>query len=460
MSYIRQWKRLPARAGFLLGSFPLAVFAFAVLATLFSAGVGLAIVGIGIVVLQYGLRFARVRGDAWRAWVVRADGRSIPAPRPDLTNPQANVGARQAGATPLPAEHRVRAFLHPLTVTSDWRAMLHQGLLGFLLTMITWTLAVTWAAFAVVGPLYWLLLLVVPRGQDNIGLSQLLWPDRVGPGLEFAPDQADSILYAILGVIFLLTLPVVYRGLTALHWSLARALLGETPEESLRRVVAVLESSRGAAAAAENRTLGQLERDLHDGPQQRLVRLQMDLATAERRLADDPDAAARLLGEARGTAQDTLDELRALSRGFAPPILGDRGIGAALETLAARGPMPIDLQVTATAQLSPELERNLYFVAAELVTNAAKHSGAQRVTLQLRDGVAARDAVAVAGSPSVDKVVLEVSDSGRGGIIPLPGHGLAGLTERLRGIGGTLTLSSPAGGPSIVTAVVPVSLGE
>ncbi|MEB4615802.1 sensor histidine kinase, partial [Leucobacter sp. M11] len=197
----------------------------------------------------------------------------------------------------------------------------------------------------------------------------------------------------------------------------------------------------------ENRTLGQLERDLHDGPQQRLVRLQMDLAAAERRLSDDPAAAAQLLGEARGTAKDTLDELRALSRGFAPPILGDRGLPAALQTLAARGPMPVDLTVTARAALSPELERNLYFVAAELLTNAAKHSGAERVSIALVDGLHAAT------------VELTVRDQGSGGIVEVPGHGVAGLAERLRGIGGSLRVSSPAGGPSVVTATVPVSLG-
>lgn len=250
MSYIRQWQQIPRTAGFLLGNLPIALFSFAVLATLFSAGIGLLIVGVGVVILRFGLATARERGGVWRDWVARVDGRSIPVPTPPAFHTR--------------PEHSVGAYIQPLTVRSDWRAMLHQGLLGFLLTLLTWTAAAVWAVFAVVGPLYWILARLIPQRQDSIGFSELLWPQRVGVDID--PLLADSLLYAALGIVFLGTLPLVYRGLTKLHWVLARTLLGETESDSLRREVASLESSRGAAAAAENRTLGQLERDLHDGP--------------------------------------------------------------------------------------------------------------------------------------------------------------------------------------------------
>ncbi|MEB4615801.1 sensor domain-containing protein, partial [Leucobacter sp. M11] len=214
MSYLRQWQQTPATAGFLLGNFPIALFAFSVLITLFAAGSGLLVLGIGVVILQFGLVTARGMGAVWRDWVVRADGRPIPAPR------RVSLGVQP--------EQGVRGFLRPLTVASDWRAMLHQSLLGFVLTMITWTIALTWALLGLVGTLYWLLIQFIPQGPGNVGLSQLIWPDRVGPGLEIDPAFADSIIYAIIGLCFLLTLPPVYRGLTALHWSLASALLGET----------------------------------------------------------------------------------------------------------------------------------------------------------------------------------------------------------------------------------------
>lgn len=429
MSYFRQWANAPRAAGFLLGSFPIALFGFIVTITLVSTGAALAVFGIGLVILQFALVTARGLGAGWRAWVVRADGRDIPAP------------------TPLPVTASESGWLgrltRPLTIASDWRALAHQ-IVSFLLMLVTWVIALTWILVGVTGVLYGALIRIIPQSPDNVGLSELIW----GSKLTIDPVTSDTVLYGVLGLILILTLPVVFHGLVALHWHVARALLGESESEALRREVASLEQARGAAASAEHRTLGQLERDLHDGPQQRLVRLQMDLATAERRLGDDPEAAARLLGEARGTAQETLDELRALSRGFAPPILGDRGLAAALAALAARGPLPIDLSVDTTAALAPELERNLYFVAAELVTNAAKHSGADRVVVHLRDG----------GRPGT--VELEVADSGTGGIREVSGHGIAGLTERLRGIGGTLRVDSPVGGPSSVVATVPVSLGE
>lgn len=428
MSYVQQWKHTPRYAGFLFASFPVALVVLAIVISLFSVGLSLALFGVGLVIWRFGLVLSRDRGAVWRDWVVRADGRPIAAPA--VTGPPAH------------AESWVAEMRRALSVRSDWRAMLHQGLLGFMVAALTWSVALLWAVTAVAGLLYWALVRVVPQHPDNISVSELIWPDRVG--VDISPIAADSILYAALGLVFLVTLPPIYRVLVAANWQLARVLLGESESDALRREVADLESSRGAQASAENRTLGQLERDLHDGPQQRLVRLQMDLATAERRLADNPDAAAEAIGEARSTARETLDELRALSRGFAPPILADRGLRAALETLAARGPIPISLAVTATVPLPAEIERGLYFVATELIANSAKHSGASQISVTLADG------------PGPLDVTLVVQDHGSGGIVELPGHGIAGLRERVRGMGGSFQVVSPAGGPSIVSATVPV----
>ena len=126
-------------------------------------------------------------------------------------------------------------------------------------------------------------------------------------------------------------------------------------------------------------SLRRLERDIHDGPQQRLVRMQMDLAAVDRQLAQDPDSAKALVGEAREQASEALDELRALSRGFAPPILQDRGLAAGLESLASRSPVPVIVEVDlADAALPAPIERNAYFIAAELLTNAGEARGGDR----------------------------------------------------------------------------------
>jgi signal transduction histidine kinase len=173
----------------------------------------------------------------------------------------------------------------------------------------------------------------------------------------------------------------------------------------------------------------------------------MDLAAIERKLEHDPDAARDLLGEARDQARETLDELRALSRGFAPPILQDRGLAAGLESLASRSPVPVTVEIDLTdAALPAPIERNAYFIAAELLTNVVKHAEASAV--RLRVGI--RDE-----GPSAHWIDVWVTDNGRGGASLAPGHGLAGLDERVRGLRGMLVVDSPTGGPTTIGAHVP-----
>lgn len=221
-------------------------------------------------------------------------------------------------------------------------------------------------------------------------------------------------------------------------------MLASFRADELRVQVADLSASRSAAVAAEGTALRRLERDIHDGPQQRLVRLQMDLASAERQLDRDPDAARELIAQAMTQSKEALEELRALSRGFAPPILLDRGLVAALESLAVRSPLPTHIEnlLPDGLALPPEIERNAYFIAAEALTNVAKHAAASNawVRLELHSGV-------------LDVIV---TDDGAGGAVELEGHGLAGMTERLRGLGGSVELVSPVGGPTHVIAHLPL----
>ena len=183
------------------------------------------------------------------------------------------------------------------------------------------------------GLTYWFWSRWLP--DDNEGLPNLLgFPGRF----------ADITFNTVLGMILLLTTPIVLRGLMLLHVAVGRALLvDETPV--LRQQVSELTESRTAAGVAEAQTLRRLERDLHDGPQQRLVRLGMDISAAQRRLADDPERARILLDEAWQQSQDALAEIRTLSRGIAPPILAEQGLPAAITALAARGSVPISVDV-------------------------------------------------------------------------------------------------------------------
>ncbi|MGH9251005.1 MAG: sensor histidine kinase, partial [Acidimicrobiales bacterium] len=191
-------------------------------------------------------------------------------------------------------------------------------------------------------------------------------------------------------------------------------------------------------------TLRRVERDIHDGPQQRLVRLTMDLEAAQRRLTDNPDAAGPLVEQALTQTQEALAELRALSRGIAPPILADRGLEAALAAAAARSPIPVTLDVTmgGSDRPTPAVENTAYFVVTEALTNAAKHSGATTVSVSvIRVGATLH---------------VQVGDDGLGGAHVGKGHGLAGLADRLAGVDGTFDVHSPEGVGTIVSADIPV----
>jgi signal transduction histidine kinase len=235
------------------------------------------------------------------------------------------------------------------------------------------------------------------------------------------------------------------------HWSIGRGLLGAWRSDALEREVATLSEQRGAAQSAEGHSLRRLERDIHDGPQQRLVRLQMDLAAAERQLDSDPERARGLIEEAMQQSKDALEELRALSRGFAPPILLDRGLVAALQSAAVRSTIPTRIvdELPDGLSLPQEIERNAYFAASEALVNAQKHSGATSITIR----------VAVRRVPETDQTWLDVvvTDDGHGGAIVADGHGIAGLRERMRGLGGTLEVDSPIEGPTSVAAHLPLT---
>ncbi len=221
----------------------------------------------------------------------------------------------------------------------------------------------------------------------------------------------------------------------------ALALSNERLTAELRARLQQLAESRGQVLRAAETERRRLERDLHDGVQQRLLSIPMTLGLAESRLTTHPDQARALVGEAKTTTLAVLDELRALSQGIHPPMLTERGLRGAVRELAALAPVPLRLSFEIQAPLPVEIETTAYYVVAEAVANITKHAGAReaRVRVEHRGG----------------RLLVEISDDGRGGADPARGSGLRGLAERVAATGGTLRTHSPAGDGTLVQAVLP-----
>jgi signal transduction histidine kinase len=204
--------------------------------------------------------------------------------------------------------------------------------------------------------------------------------------------------------------------------------------------IEVLETSRAGAVDVQETELRRIERDLHDGAQARLVALGMNLGLAEQKLAGDPEAARDLVAEARAGVEQALHELRDLARGVHPPVLTDRGLGAAVASLAHASAVPVVLDEDVSERPPAVVETAAYFVVAEAMANAAKHADATRITVRI-----AREA---------DRLLVEVADDGRGGA-DTAGAGLVGLRRRVEALDGTLAVTSPSGGGTVLRAELP-----
>ena len=231
-------------------------------------------------------------------------------------------------------------------------------------------------------------------------------------------------------------------ALAALHGVLARAILVPSREAQLAEQARTSQAQRVGAVRAADVERTRIERDLHDGVQPRLVSVGMTLGLAQQKIDSDPDAAKALIAEAHTSTKAAITELRQLARGIHTSVLDDRGLDAALSALAARSPVPVVLDVRLAQRCSPQAEAAVYFVIAETLTNAAKHSRASecRVVVRQRDG---------------GLLWARVEDNGVGGASIVPGGGLDGLSNRVLGVGGTFRLDSPGGGPTSVEVSVP-----
>jgi signal transduction histidine kinase len=408
--------RVLRETGYAISAFPLAWFFFCLVVTGLSLSAGLIVLLGGVLVLSATVYLAR--GNAVVERLRLRDLLLRPVRMPAYLTPRRDQGFW-------------RRATGPLRDPQSWLDLL-WSLVSPITASIAFVVAVSWWAAALGGLSYWFWQRYIPYSPDEHGLA---WALGFGNG-----RTAESWTDLVVGILFALTLPLAIRAATLLHSGLARLMLCSRAE--LQHEVAQVTRGRDAAREAEATSLRRLERDIHDGPQQRLVRLTMDLGRARHRLAEDPEGAAAIIDGALAQAQETVAELRSLSRGVAPPLLVDRGLEAAVAEMLGQSPVPVTAHVDVPEGLAPHVETAAYFVVAEAMTNVAKHSGASSATVNIvRAG---------------DQLQIGVGDDGVGGAHLAKGLGLAGLRQRLAAVDGTLHVDSPVGGPTIVVASIPL----
>ncbi|NCV86251.1 MAG: sensor histidine kinase [Oxalobacteraceae bacterium] len=306
--------------------------------------------------------------------------------------------------------------------------MLPWSLLTFAVVVVLWALGVG----AVTAPLYdWAL----PSGVMSFDSFTPSGWERVGVLAAFV----------VVGAVVLLALPMIVNLLTITQIGLSRSLLSVGQTELLERKVGDLNRSRNASAAAAETERRRIERDLHDGTQQRLTGIAIDLGIARERLSEVGDEQARVLVDrAQKGVKEAIAELRDLVRGIHPAILTDRGLEVAISSLAVRTSIDVEVSSDLKRRLEPTVESAAYFAVAEALTNVMKHGGATSATVTIRD--------------LGETLEVEIRDNGVGGASVLPGGGLEGMQTRLNGVGGMLDVVSPDGGPTHVKVTLPCAL--
>jgi len=421
---LRTWKETIH----LLLNMPIGIATFTIVVTGFALGFGLLITLIGIPILIAMLYVSRGMGWFERARAKLLLDLDVPRPyRPDPTS-----------------DRWWRVPVSRLTDPATWTEIVYHLLLLLPIGILTFTVAST---FWVLGasllflPVYaWALpepvhafdswVKVTLDAQPHVGV--------VGGANGWVIDTPiEYVALVLIGAAILLATPWVVRGLATANRYLVRGLLGS----DVFARVQTLTDSRAAAVdlAAEDRR--RIERDLHDGVQQRLVSLAMDLGRAKEKLDTDPEGAKELVGEAHQEAKRAITEVRDLARGIHPAVLTDRGLDAALSALAARSPVPADVRVDVDERPPASVEAAAYFVVSEALANVAKHASATRADVTVRR--------------SGDRLTVKVEDDGVGGASLVEGSGLAGLRDRIGALDGELHLLSPRGGPTVLMVEIP-----
>lgn len=391
---------------------PIGVATFTIMVTLWSVAAGTVIIYVGVVLIWATVAIASAMASFERARAQALLGTHIAAPPPRVW--QHGWWRKTWGV--LREARTWRETLYHLV-------MLPWGVIVFTVAVTVWSAAL---ASITLATWWW----AVPDGE-------LFWP---GSPID---NNWGVVIITLAGIPLTLLAPFVIHAMGAASGALATALLGPSRRELESRAMTATRQ-RDQASDVATSDLRRIERDLHDGVQSQLVSLAMALGQARDRIEHGDGDAATLVVEAHERAKGVLAEVRSLARGIMPPVLVDRGLGPALTSLAARCPIPVQLDLADDLGDEPRpaaaIEAAAYFVAAEGITNAAKHSGARRVLVTARR--------------FGERVELTVRDDGNGGALILPGGGLAGLAERVESVGGMLSVISDAQGTSI-RAVMP-----
>lgn len=404
---VRRLRRLPAAVGYLLvGGLTGVASLFAVVALAIVAAASL--IGIGIPALPEAVKLIRPLLGLERRRAGRLLGTPIVSAYRPLTG---DLRHQLATLAADPANRRDLAWL-----------VLH-GIIGLPL-----------AALAVALPL---------SAVQHLAVASY-WSARADGTVSSGGIIVDSWTAAVVSVV----VGIVYGALALrapeaanAQARVAGALLAPDENAVLADRVAELTVTRAAALDAHGAELRRIERDLHDGAQARIAAVIMQLGLAEQLRGRDPDAADRMVRTAQDTASAALAELRDVVRSVYPPVLSDRGLNSAVSALAARSPIPCVLESNGITRRPMAVEAAAYFVIAEAVTNATKHSGADTLSIEL-------------GGPP-DLLTVEIRDDGVGGASATDGGGLAGIRRRAEALDGQMTLSSPAGGPTVVRVELP-----
>jgi signal transduction histidine kinase len=383
-----------------------------IVVTLLAVAVGLAPIVVALVPLTWLLFAVSARLGAWeRSRLASLLHLDLPSPHPSLV-----------------ATGRFARMWERIRTPSRWIEILYLTVVLPLLAVPGFVIVVLWAGAVA--------LLALPAYVHSLAGGEAHFYFFVispGPG---------AWLVGLAGLVGLLWIaPWLTLAAAGMDRAVAGRMLGPSERVALTEQVRVTETRRAAAVESAESERRRIERDLHDGAQQRLVALAMDLGRARESFDADPERARGLIAEAHDEAKAALSELRDLVRGVHPAILGDRGLDAALSAVVARSPVPVDLTVDVARRPPAEVESAAYFLVSEALTNVARHARATRV------GVAV---VRVGG-----RLIVEVTDDGAGGADPSMGTGLAGLSQRVESLGGRLHVVSPPGGPTTVMGELP-----
>ena len=413
--------RLAAEFGYAVSDLPIAIAGFVFVVVTLALGAGLAVTFAGLPIIAGSVLACRFAAVAERARARALLGVEVGEPAPFRPGP-GFLGW-------------LRAALGDLT---GWRAMLYL-LAKYPLGLAAFILAAVFYLEGLYLLLYPLLHWIGPLQYDEAGRGHHVLTVQFG---SVYMDTWWGVLALFgAGLVLLACAPYVVHAMVTVEGALVRGLLG--PTRSSERIRS-LEQTRGRAVDDSAAALRRIERDLHDGAQARLVTVAMDLGMAKETLDAgelDLDQARELVQTAHRNAKEALTELRDLARGIHPPVL-DNGLADALATLAAGSAVPVRLVADILVRPTPAIETIAYFCTAELLTNVAKHGRASRALVHVGE--------------SGEVLRLTVADDGAGGASVDGGSGLRGLVDRVGAVDGTMRVSSPPGGPTVITVELPV----